>query len=184
MQVNITFRHLDSTDALKSHVQDRVDHIQRYIDRPSESHVVLYVQNKKEHHADITVHAGPFVLRGQAKSENMYGSIDQAVDKIERQLKKHKEKMKNHKPTMIPHGWVPMDVTHEILDFDAENKVAPRVVRSSTFQAKPMTVDEAVMQMDLIDNQFLVFQNAKDSAINVLYRREDGNYGLIEARSK
>src|SRR5438093_6658540 len=101
MQVNITFRHLDSTEALKSHVVEKVQHIQRYIDRPTEAHAVLYVDNLA-HHADISMKAGPFFLRGRAKSEDMYASIDAAAEKIERQLKKHKDKLKDHKATAIP----------------------------------------------------------------------------------
>src|SRR5512132_3200136 len=93
MQVNITFRHLESTEALKAHARDKVEHIQRYIDRPSEAHVVLYVENL-EHKADINLKAGPFLLRGRAKSNDMYASIDAAAERIERQLKKHKEKLK------------------------------------------------------------------------------------------
>ena len=110
MQVNITFRHLDSTEALKTHARDKVKHIQRYIDRPTEAHVVLYVENL-EHKADINLKAGPFLLRGHAKSNDMYASIDAAAEKIERQLKKHKEKLNTYKvngnhvaviaPTMI-----------------------------------------------------------------------------------
>jgi ribosome hibernation promoting factor len=179
MQVNITFRHLESTEALKAHVVDKVQHIQKYIDRPSEAHAVLYVENL-HHHADITMKAGPFFLRGRAKSEDMYASIDLAADKIERQLKKHKEKLKNHKATAIPHGWVPVDVRHEILQGESPSE---RLVKSSRFQAKPMSLDEAILQMDLIESRFYVFQNAASRAINVVYRRDDGNLGLIEAQS-
>ena len=92
MQVNITFRHLEPTEALKSHVKGRVEHVQRYIDRPSEAHAVLHVENLS-HHAEITVKAGRFLLRGTAKTKDMYASIDEAADKIERQLKKHKGKL-------------------------------------------------------------------------------------------
>jgi putative sigma-54 modulation protein len=178
MQVNITFRHLESTEALKAHVVDKVQHIQRYIDRPSEAHAVLYVENL-HHHADISMKAGPFSLRGRAKSEDMYASIDAAAEKIERQLKKHKEKLKNHKSTAIPHGWVPVDVRHEVLSSD---QPSDRVVKSSRFQAKPMSLDEAILQMDLLNGSFFVFQNASNRAINVVYRREDGHLGLIEAQ--
>jgi len=178
MQVNITFRHLESTEALKAHVFDKVQHIQKYIDRPSEAHAVLYVENL-HHHADITMKAGPFFLRGRAKSEDMYASIDLAADKIERQLKKHKEKLKNHKATAIPHGWVPVNVRHEILKLEAPSD---RVVKSSRFQAKPMSLDEAILQMDLIDSSFYVFQNATNRSINVVYRRDDGHLGLIETQ--
>lgn len=180
MQVNITFRHLESTEALKSYAREKVEHVQKFIDRPSEAHVVLYVDNL-EHHADINLKAGPFHLRGQAKSEDMYASIDLATDKIQKQLKKHKDKLRNHKFATVPEGWTPMDVRHEV--FDLEKHPSDRVVKSSSFQAKPMSLDEAVLQMDLLDSQFYVFQNAKDRAVNIVYRREDGNLGLIEART-
>jgi putative sigma-54 modulation protein len=109
----------------------------------------------------------------------MYASIDSAAEKIERQLKKHKEKLKNHKFVERPNGRA-VDVRHEV--FDSAGAPSARVVKSSTFQAKPMTLDEAVVQLDLLNSTFFVFQNAKDHAINVLYRRDDGNLGLIEAR--
>ena len=182
MQVNITFRHLDPTEALKSHVKDRVEHVQRYIDRPSEAHAVLHVENLN-HHAEITVKAGRFLLRGTAKSQDMYASIDAAADKIERQLKKHKEKLHNHKTNGHGAEWKPVEVRHDVLDI-IENPDRPshRVVKSTQFQAKPMTLDEALLQLDLLDSSFYVFQNAKDGAINVVFRRDDGNYGLVEAR--
>ena len=179
MQVNITFRHLESTEALKAHAREKVEHIQRYVDRPSEAHVVLYVENL-EHHADINLKAGPFLLRGRAKSNDMYASIDAAADKIERQLKKHKEKLKNHKAIERQNGQRAVDIRHDVLS--VEKAPSDRVVKSSTFQAKPMSLDEAILQLELLNTHFFVFQNAKDHAINVVYRRDDGNLGLIEAR--
>jgi putative sigma-54 modulation protein len=182
MQVNITFRHLDPTEALKSHVRGRVEHVQRYIDRPSEAHAVLHVENL-HHHAEITVKAGRFLLRGSAKSQDMYASIDAAAERIERQLKKHKEKLHNHKATNGVEV-TPVDVRHDVLDIlEHPERPSHRVVKSTQFQAKAMTLDEALLQLDLLDASFYVFQNAGDRAINVVYRREDGNYGLIEARA-
>ncbi len=182
MQVNITFRHLDPTEALKAHVRDRVHHVQRYIDRASEAHAVLHVENV-DHHAEITVKAGRFLLRGCAKSTDMYASIDAAADKIERQLKKHKEKLSNHKANgqSIAESQ-PLDVRHDVLDIlEHPERPSHRIVKSTRFQAKPMTLDEAILQLDLLDARFYVFQNAKDRSFNVVYRRDDGNYGLIEA---
>ena len=183
MQVNITFRHLDPTEALKTHVRDRVAHVQKYVDRPSEAHAVLHVENL-DHHAEITVKAGRFLLRGTARSQDMYASIDAAADKIERQLKKHKEKLYNHKANGHPvPEWTPVDVRHDVLDIlAAGDRRGHRVVKSSQFQAKPMTIDEALLQLDLLDTSFYVFQNTADRAINVVFRRDDGNYGLIEAK--
>jgi putative sigma-54 modulation protein len=183
MQVNITFRHLEPTEALKAHVRERVEHVERYVDRASEAHAVLHVENVN-HHAEITVKAGRFLLRGTAKSEDMYASIDAAADRIERQLKKHKEKLHGaHKSNGAPHNLSPAEVRHEVFDLlGAAPEPARRVVKSTTFQAKPMSIDEAILQLDLLDAGFFVFQNAADRAINVVYRREDGAFGLIEAR--
>ena len=184
MQVNITFRHLESTEALKAYAREKIEHIQRYIDRPSEAHVVLYVDNL-EHHADINLKAGPFHLRGEAKSEDMYASIDLATDKIQKQLKKHKEKLVDHHKTN-GHGAevAPIEVRHDVLDIlEHPDRRSHRVVKSTQFQAKPMSVDEAILQLELLDARFYVFQNAADRAINVVYKRDDGNFGVIEARA-
>jgi putative sigma-54 modulation protein len=185
MQVNITFRNLDPTEALKAHVRDRVERVQRFIDRPTEAHAVLHLENL-HHHAELTVKAGRFLLRGTSKTGDMYASIDAAAEKIERQLKKHKEKLLNHKAT--PVGELPpVEVRHDVLDVNdiSESPAKPthRVVKSTEFQARPMTVDEAILQLDLLDSHFYVFQNAEDRSINVVFRRQDGNLGLIEARA-
>ena len=182
MQVNITFRHLEPTEALKDHVKGRVEHVQRYIDRPSEAHAVLHVENMA-HHAEITVKAGRFPLRGTAKSKDMYASIDEAADKIERQIKKHKGKLEAQKNgAQAPQA--PLEVRHDVIDIiEHPERPSHRVVKSTAFQAKPMSVDDAILQLDLLGSQFFVFQNAKDGAINVVFRREDGNLGLIEAHT-
>jgi putative sigma-54 modulation protein len=181
MQVNITFRHLEPTEALKSHVKGRVEHVQRYIDRPSEAHAVLHVENLA-HHAEITVKAGRFLLRGTAKTKDMYASIDEAADKIERQLKKHKSKLQDHKSGHVEPA--PVEVRHDVIDIiEHPERPSHRVVKSTAFQAKPMSVDDAILQLDLLGSQFFVFQNARDGAVNVVYRREDGNLGVIEART-
>ena len=140
---------------------------------------MLHLENLS-HHAEITMKAGPFSVRGRAKSEDMYASIDAAADKIERQLKKHKERVRNHKATLIPKNWIPIDIRHEIID-EPSDAPSARVVSTSKFQAKPMSLDEAITQMDLINSRFYVFQEAKTHAINVVYRRDDGKLGVIEA---
>ncbi len=183
MQLNITFRHLEPTEALKSHVRGRVEHVQRYIDRPSEAHAVLHVENL-DHHAEITVKAGRFLLRGTARSQDMYASIDAAADKIEKQLKKHKAKLHDHKSHAPAAEAATVEVRHDVLDIlEHPERPSHRVVKSTQFQARPMSVDEALLQLDLLDAHFYVFQNAKDRAINVVYRRDDGNFGLIEAQA-
>jgi len=184
MQVNITFRHLEPTDALKSHVKERVTHVGRYIDRPSEAHAVLHVENL-HHHAEITVKAGRFLLRGTGKSQDMYASIDAAADRIEKQLKKHKGKLyDHHKANGHSAETQAVEVRHDVLDIlEHPDRPSHRVVKSTQFQAKPMSVDEAILQLELLDARFYVFQNAGDRGLTVVYRRDDGNFGLIEART-
>jgi putative sigma-54 modulation protein len=183
MQVNITFRHLEPTEALKAHVRDRIEHVERYVDRSSEAHAVLHVENL-HHHAEITVKAGRFLLRGSAKTQDMYASIDAAAEKIERQLMKHKSKLNTFKVNGNHAEAADIDVRHDILDMlEHPDRPSHRVVKSSKFQAKPMSVDEALLQLELLDAHFFVFQNSADRTINVVYRREDGNFGLIEAQT-
>ena len=95
MQLNITFRQFGSSDALKEYAKEKVERVNKYLDRAGEAHVVLSLE-RHLHHAEITIHSGSWVLRGREKSEDMYASIDLAMDKIEAQLRKYKEKIKNH----------------------------------------------------------------------------------------
>jgi len=188
MQVNITFRHLEASDSLKAHARERVERVNKYLDRAGDAHVVL-TWERHVHHADITVHAGSFVLRGKDKSQDMYGSIDGAMDKIERQLKRYKEKLKNHHGKKFVHHQEgvlnQVRVRHNVVAFDPAQEEtqenSPRIIKTNDLIAKPMTVDEAVMQMDLLNNDFLIFTNRQTDVMNVVYRRKDGHYGLIEA---
>jgi putative sigma-54 modulation protein len=188
MLCNITFRQLAATDALKNYAEEKVERVKKYLDRAGEAHVVLSLE-RHLHHADITIHSGAFLLRGREKSDDMYASIDLAMDKIERQLRRYKEKLKNHHGRQFEHHQLTalnqMRVRHDVVSLPEPEKSAsdalPRVVRTNEFLVHPMTVDDAVMQMDLMNNDFLVFTNASSREMNVLYRRKDGHYGLIEA---
>jgi putative sigma-54 modulation protein len=178
MQVNITFRNMFATDALRNHVQDKLQKVvDRYLDKVTEVHVTLSLE-RYLHHADINLHAGSFHVRGKEKSEDMYASIDMAIDKIERQVKKHKERLKTHRPAHV-HADGPVRVRYEIFSAKEEEGMEPEMVRSNEFLAKPMSVEEALMQMDLLNNDFLVFTPPNSTDVNVVYRRKDGNFGLI-----
>ncbi len=188
MQLNITFRNLDASDALKLYASEKIERVHKYLDRAGEAHVVLSLE-RHLHHADITIHAGTFLLRGREKSEDMYASIDLAMDKIERQLRRYKEKLKHHHgrervhhhQEMLNNLHVRYDVVEVSPPEEAAAAAAPKVIRTNEFLAKPMTIDEAVMRMDLMNNDILVFTNTSSNEMNVVYRRKDGHYGLIEA---
>ena len=107
----------------------------------------------------------------------MYAAVDGVVDKLESQLKRYKEKIKRHKPLSGGERQVAKTVfAAQSID---EGHAEPVIIKTDKFQVKPMSVEEAVMQMDLLDKEFLVFTDASSSDINVVYRRKDGNYGLI-----
>lgn len=181
MQVNITFRNMFATDALRNHVQEKLEKVvEKYLDKVSEAHVTLSVE-RYLNHADINLHAGQFHVRGKEKCEDMYASIDMAVDKIERQLKKYKERLRDHRPAHF-HSSEPVRVRYEILESKGIEGVTPDVIRTDEFLAKPMNVEEALMQMDLLNNDFLVFTRPESPEdVSVVYRRKDGNFGLIQA---
>jgi len=187
MQISYTFRNLDSSNALKTYAQEKVERVNKYLDKASEAHVTCSLE-RHHHVCDITIHAGPFSMRGREKSEDFYSSVDLAMDKIERQLKRYKEKLKHHKGGAHHHlaELEHIKVKHAVYAVQSPEDTTPesegpRVIRTNELVAKPMNVDDAVMQMDLLNNDFLVFTNASTKEVNVVYRRKDGHYGLIEA---
>ncbi|HMK34456.1 MAG TPA: ribosome-associated translation inhibitor RaiA [Desulfomonilaceae bacterium] len=179
MQLSVTFRHMDPSDALKNYVQERTSRLTKYIDRPLESQVTLTVQKFRQI-VDVVINADGLRIAGQEAHEDMYAAIDLVMDKIERQVKKYKGKIRKHKPAQGREiRW-----TREIYEQESfEDNREPVVVRTENYFVKPMSVDEAAMQMDLSQQDFLVFNNASTQTVNVLYKRKDGNYGLIVPQS-
>lgn len=175
MQVSVTFRHMEPSEALKNYVQERTSKLTKYIDRPLESQVILSV-HKFRHIVDIIINVDGLRIAGQEEHEDMYAAIDLVMDKIERQVKKYRDKIRKHKPVQGKEiKW-----RREIYEQDSfEDDKEPVVVKTENYFVKPMSVDEAAMQMDLSQQEFLVFNNASTQTVNVLYRRKDGNYGLI-----
>src|SRR6185436_16220544 len=147
MQMNITFRHLDPIDSLKNYAQDKVERANKYLDRAGEAHVVLSLE-RHLHHADITITSGAFVLRGREKSEDMYASIDLAMDKIERQLRRYKERLKHHHGRERVHHRQDLvnqlKVRHDVISVPEPEKSgndpienAPRVIKTNEFLVRP-----------------------------------------------
>ena len=191
MQLSVTFRHMDSTDALRDYAREKVERIRKYFPDPIKAHVVLVCDRGYNHTADvmITLHNG-LVIKGVETTEDMYSSIDLVMAKIERQVRRYKEKIRSHKGAEGLHGQ--REIIHSVLAEPSEaheGKAAnghahaalePEIIKKSKFFAKPLLPAEAVMQMNLLNNDFLVFTNAASHEVNVVYRRGDGTYGLIE----
>jgi len=184
MQVSVTFRHLDPSDSLKDFAREKVERVQKFLDQSGEAQVILSIE-KHMHHAEVLLHAGPFFLRSKEKSSDMYASIGLAIDKVERQAKRYKERMRQHKP-LGHHNTDGIRVRQAIIETPAEAPVeappASRVVETRDLLAKKLTVDEAITQLQLLDNNFVVFTNAETGHVAVLYKRDgDSSFGLIDA---
>ena len=179
MQLSVTFRHMEASEPLRTYVQERTGKLTKYIDKPMESQVTLSVEKFRQI-ADVVINANGIRIAGQEEHEDMYAAIDLVMEKIERQVKKYKGKIRKHKPVQGRDlKWRREIYQPESFEDDRE----PVVVRTENYFIKPMSVDEAAMQMDLSQQEFLVFNNASTQSINVLYRRKDGNYGLIVPQS-
>ena len=177
MQITTTFRHLEPSDSLKSYAEEKLERIRKYIDEPITAQVFLAIE-KIRHSADITITAKGITIKASEETSDMYAAIDMVLDKIERQLQRYKDRLKEHKPSPESNSQTFMKSVMEAESIEPSRE--PVVIKSSTFSIKPMSVDEAVMQMDLLHKDFLVFTNAGNDSINVIYRRKDGNFGLIE----
>jgi len=182
MQVAVTFRHMESSDPIRAYVEEKLGRVKKYIDEPIDAQVVLSVEKKIRHRAEVTIIAKGITIKGSEETNDMYAAIDNVLNKNERPLKRYKEKIKMHKP----HAGKERQVQKTVLAAESieEGSAEPIIIRTDSFPVKPMEVEEAVMQMDLLNKEFLVFTDARTEEINVVYRRKDGNYGLIVPQGK
>ena len=176
MQITTTFRHMEPSDALKTYAEEKLEKIKKYIDEPILAQVFLTVE-KIRHTAEITITAKGVTIKAAEETNDMYASVDAVSDKIERQLRRFKERIKAHKPASDARE---RQVQKSIVEASSiEETKEPVVIKTKSFSMKPMSVEEAVMQMELLHKDFLVYTEASTENINVVYRRKDGNYGLI-----
>ena len=180
MRINVTFRHMETSEPVRNYVEEKLIKVKKYIDEPVEAQVVLSVE-KIRHKAEVSLGAKGITIKASEETSDMYAAIDGVLDKLHRQLKRYKDKIKKHKPLSGRDRRVEKTIfTAESID---EGHDEPSIIKSDSFHVKPMSVDEAVMQMDLLDKEFLVFTDSSSDEINVVYRRKDGNYGLIVPQS-
>jgi len=184
MKVTITGRHMEMTDALKAYIEGALDKIESHFDKVIDADVVLDVE-KHRHIAEVNLHANGVRIHGREASADMYASVDEVMAKLEKQVRKFKDRINRHQPRRSRED---LDYRHAILrleegngnDDDQEALGHHKVVHREKLGMKPMSVDEAVMQLELVDDLFLVFSNADTSQVNVLYARDNDTYGLIE----
>ena len=174
MQTSVTFKNIDPSENLKSYVGEKLDRFDKYLYNPAEANVVLSVE-KFRHMAEINIIGDRLNIYGKEVTGDMYSAIDIALDKLEKQIKKGKEKVRERRSKSR------LKVKMAGLTPPVGDDAAPQV-KVTYVEYKPMDVDEAILQMDLTNENFLVFTDARTDQINVLYRRNDGDLGLIQPR--
>lgn len=177
MQTSVTFKNFDPSDTLSTYVSSKLDRFDRYLDNPAEASVVLSVE-KFRHIAEINVVGDGLTVNGREETVDMYSAIDAVLDKLEKQIKRSKGKIKDRLTGARERGRMPADLAEAMTESESFGN-APQVIEEN-IEYKPMDLDEALMQMELAQQSFLVYLNAKNNQVNVLYRRQDGDYGLIQ----
>ena len=173
MKIKIAERHTDASQALREYVIEKTEALERFFDRIISVDVVLSVEKERQiadFHAHLTNRKR---INAREESTDMYASIDKAIDRLKRQLVKFKDQLldvKGRSASSIQAG----ELEEEIL--------GKRIIRSEAYFQKPMTAEEAALQLDAIDKEFLVFVDVETDQIAIIYRRRDGNFGLIEPR--
>ncbi|WP_206831594.1 ribosome hibernation-promoting factor, HPF/YfiA family [Alicyclobacillus fructus] len=164
------------TAALQDYVDKKIARLTRYFDREADKQIyVTMAVEGLDHRVEMTVFVNGVIFRAEEKSPDMYASIDLATDKLEEQIHRYKEKLNRR---FRARGMRPQVKAAEREAADVDEDI--RVVRVKRFPIKPMDVEEAVLQMELLGHDFFVFMNAETEEVNVVYRRRSGDYGLIE----
>lgn len=174
MRFEIRGKNIEITEALKEYTTKRLSKLEKYFDDSRDAQVAMSIEGER-HKVEVTIPLNGIILRGEETSEDMYSSIDLVEEKLEKQLEKYKTKLiKGHrnaglKKTMPGNS---METNTPVEQF--------KIVRTKRFALKPMDEEEAIMQMNLLGHNFFVFFNSKTDEVNVVYKRKDCNYGLIE----
>ena len=169
MKITVRGKNMEVTPALREYVEKRLNKLEKFSEYLQDGNATLSV-TKDRHRIEVTIPVNGWLLRGEEETEDMYSSVDLVVEKLEKQIEKYKTRLSKK------------------IKYDAkENNVnqaaaydMPQIVRTKRFAIKPMSVEEAIMQMNLLGHNFFVFSNAETEEVNVVYRRNDGNFGHIE----
>ena len=172
MQTSVMFKNLDPSDPLRDYVTNKLNKLDKLLGNPAEAQVVLSVE-KFRHYTEIRLTGDRLNVVCREKANDMHSSIDLALDKLEKQLKKQKEKIRNHRPNK---GAEPL----KDINLTMESGTELPEIRIQPIDYKPMDIEEASLQIELTSDNFLVFTNSRTNLVNVLYRRKDGDLGLIE----
>lgn len=176
MKFIVSGKNFEVTDALKDRVSKKLGKLEKFFNPDTEAHVTMSVEKNRQI-VEVTIIHNGIVFRAEVSNDDMYASIDKSVDILERQIRKNKTRLEKrlHENAFNAEG-----VNLDQNDREVEEEHEFKVVRSKKFTIKPMDIEEAILQMNLLGHEFFVFTNAETKEVNVVYRRKDGNYGLIE----
>lgn len=173
MNIQIRTRNYQASDSIRQYVEKRLRKLDKLLDKEAEATVTL-IGEKNRHKVEITIPVNNYILRGEEGNEDIMTAVDRVTDKLEKQLVRSKERFSKKgrlSVTKLPS----MEGVSPAADDEEEVKV-----RIKKFSSKPMNIDEAVTRMDMVGHAFFAFSNAESGEINVVYRRNDGHYGLLE----
>lgn len=176
MRISISAKNLEISDYLRDLTEKKVSKLERYFPQDTEAQVTLSVERSR-HIVEVTIPCEGGIIRAEEVTGDMYASIDNVLDKIEKQILRHRTRLEKSLRSGAFRFEQPL-YSDSYDEFDEE--AGPRIVRVKRFNIKPMSEEEAMLQLELLGHSFYVFENADTNCINVLYKRKDGNYGLIE----
>ena len=191
LRYNVRGENIEVTDAIREYVEAKVGKVEKYFtDVPeANAHVNLKTYSDKTAKVEVTIPLPNVVLRAEETSPDMYGSVDLVSDKLERQIRKYKTKVNRRQRRQTVEAPEPVDPdlldTHvEGLDGEEteqlESDAGVEIVRTKQLDLKPMHAEEAVLQMDMLGQDFFIFEDAETESTNIVYKRHDGKYGLLE----
>ncbi|MBI5102103.1 MAG: ribosome-associated translation inhibitor RaiA [Nitrospirae bacterium] len=180
MNIIVNGRHLEVTPAIRTYAEEKISKFERYLHDITEAVVTLSIEKKFRHKAEVLLKVNGVLIQAESVTGEIYSAIDEVSEKLDRQVKKYKEKQVSHRKG----GATRTAPGTETGEKASEPKDTGRIIKNKRFELKPMSPDEASMQMELLDKDFYVFINDLSGDINVIYQRQDGNFGLIEPVKK
>lgn len=186
MRVHITGRQVEVTPALKKFAEEKLKKVEKLLGGPIEAHVVLAIE-KHRHLAEIQVKSRTALLSGARETEDLYASIGHVAEKLERQALKHKEKLTSHKkrearrPVVAEPAAEPQPAPRAARGRSARTVTrSPRVTRSERYRLKPLSAEDAALELEVAGADLLVYRDERTYRVNVVYRRRDGGFGLVD----
>lgn len=173
MKYEIRGKQVKVTDAIKVYIDEKLEKLNKYFNTPDEivAHILIKVKGR-EQSIEVTIPSSNFTLRNEEKNQDLYTAIDIVVDKLERQIRKNKTRLGKINKEKI------QDFFFEPNELEEQNEY--KIVKRKKMEVKPMSEEEATLQMDMLNHDFFIYRDSKDMNVKIIYKRKDGNLGIIE----